>query len=264
MNETTIVTVYVVIDETLKRLGHQSHVLAQVSDAEVLTVAVLAARYFGNHHERPLCVLRLSRHIRRGLSISRFNRRLHALSEVLEMLVEVLLDLAREGEAFIIDSLPLPVCRRVRAQRCRKVTGVAYYGYCAAKRERFYGYRLHLVCSSSGSPVAFQVLHDLHAVYSLTACLPCGALVAADKGYISAPLEARVLADFGVRFVVARRKNMLPNTPADDAFIRTYRHTIEIFNSQLESMGTQHLRARTLDGFLLKVHAALFALACFN
>ncbi len=242
--------------------------LAQVSDVEVLTVAVLAARYFGNHHERALCVLRLTGHIQRGLSISRFNRRLHALSEVLELLVEVLLDLGREGEAFIIDSLPLPVCRRVRARRCRKVTGLAYYGYCAAKRERFYGYRLHLVCSSSGSPVAFQVLpaslHDLHAVYSLTACLPSGALVAADKGYISGPLEARVLADFGVRLVVARRKNMLPNTPADDAFIHTHRHTIETLNSQLESMGTQHLRARTLDGFLLKVHASLLALACFN
>jgi hypothetical protein len=29
-------------------------------------------------------------------------------------------------------------------------------------------------------------------------------------------------------------------------------------------MGTQHLHARTLSGFDIKVHASLFALACSN
>jgi len=49
------------------------------------------------------------------------------------------------GDGFIIDSLPLPVCRRVRAQRCRKAPGRACCGECAAKRETFFGWRVHLV-----------------------------------------------------------------------------------------------------------------------
>ncbi len=57
MNEQTIVTVYVVIDDTLKAMGHESDQRAWVSDAEVLRVAVLAARYFQNHHERALCIV---------------------------------------------------------------------------------------------------------------------------------------------------------------------------------------------------------------
>jgi hypothetical protein len=37
-NDALIVTIYVVIDETMKSLGHQSHSLAALSDAEVLTL----------------------------------------------------------------------------------------------------------------------------------------------------------------------------------------------------------------------------------
>lgn len=266
MNESVIVTVYVTIDDTLKALGHQTDQRAQVSDAEVLTVAVVAALYFQQHHERSLCILRQVGYIQRQLSISRFNRRLHALRERLEDVIWVLTMLARDGEVFIIDSLPLPVCRRVRAKRCRKVQGAAYFGYCAAKDEHFYGLRLHWVCSERGIPVTFQVLpasyHDLRALDALIPALPSGALVAADKAYLSARVEARLLAHTGVRLVVARRKNMLPNTPADDAFIRLHRHTIETANSQLERMGNQRLHAPTLNGFLLKLHAALLALVC--
>ena len=41
----------------------------------------------------------------------------------------------------MIDSLPVPVCRRVHARRCRKVRGRAYCGYGAAKKEKFLGWR---------------------------------------------------------------------------------------------------------------------------
>ncbi len=51
-----IIGIYVVIEETMSALEHTSHSLAGVSDAEVLTVAVVAAAFFGNHHERTLVV----------------------------------------------------------------------------------------------------------------------------------------------------------------------------------------------------------------
>ncbi|MBK9124480.1 MAG: hypothetical protein IPM16_15380 [Chloroflexi bacterium] len=57
MDETYIVTAYVVLDDVLKVMNYRDDVRATVSAAEVLTVAVVAARYFQNHHERALCVL---------------------------------------------------------------------------------------------------------------------------------------------------------------------------------------------------------------
>lgn len=268
MNETVIIAMYVVIDEVLQAAGVHDHRLSQVSDAEVLTIAVVAALYFHNHQERTLCVMRLSGYIPGQLSVSRYNRRLHALRDWLAIRLEWLGALFSAATVYVIDSLPVPVCRRVRASRCRKVKGRVYYGYCAAKDEKFFGWRLHLVCTTTGLPVSFSLLpaafHDLTPLHELTYQLPSGALVVADKGYNCAHDEASILAHTGVRLVIQRRDNMLPNTLSDDALIRQHRQMIETVNSQLEAMGIQRLRARTNEGFLLKVHASLLALICAN
>jgi hypothetical protein len=58
MTAEPIIGIYVVIEETMRALQHTSHRLAGVSDAEVLTGAVVAAAFFGNHHARALAVLR--------------------------------------------------------------------------------------------------------------------------------------------------------------------------------------------------------------
>lgn len=118
MNDTMIITAYVIIDDVMKQLGHQSHVLAQVSDAEVLTVAVAAAKFFHNNHETALGMLTKAGYLSGRLSASRFNRRLHKLADWLPLLLETLGQLFATGEAFILDSMPLPVCKRVRARRC--------------------------------------------------------------------------------------------------------------------------------------------------
>jgi len=47
MHDALIVTIDVVIDETMKTRDHHSHNVAALSDAEVLTVAVVAAHGFG-------------------------------------------------------------------------------------------------------------------------------------------------------------------------------------------------------------------------
>ena len=42
----TIVAVYTICDNLLISLGHQEHSLAKMSDAEVMTTALIATRYF--------------------------------------------------------------------------------------------------------------------------------------------------------------------------------------------------------------------------
>ena len=268
MNEEVIVTAYVVIDDGLKAFGHQSHVLAQMSDGEVLTVAVIAAMYFQNHHERALCVLRATGHVRQGLSVSRFNRRLHQLADWLPGLLMILGELFRSGEVFVVDSMPVPVCKRVRARRCRKVRGAAYCGFCAAKQEKFFGWRLHLICTSDGLPVSFDLLpaslHDLTPIHELMFDLPDGACVYADKGYNCLPEEASIYHDTHVRLIPIRRNNMQPHEWVDDFDLRLYRRRIETIYSQLESMGVERLHARTNTGFEIKLHASLLALAFKN
>jgi len=164
--------------------------------------------------------------------------------------------------------MPVPVCRRARARRCRKLRGKDFCGYCAAKKEPFFGWRLHLICSLAGVPLRFDLvpggLHDLTPIHELTYGLPAGATVYGDKGDNAAADEATILADTGIRLVPIRKANMAPNLWADKVALREYRKRIEVLYSQLEAMGVQRLRARTNSGLQLKLHAALLAATIAN
>lgn len=267
MNDTYSVTAFVVLDDLLKVYAYQEDCRAQSRAAEILRVAVVAAKYFQNHHERALYLVCQLGYVRR-LSISRFNRRLHALRDWLYGLVHILGEVFAHGEVFLIDSMPLPVCKRARARRCRKGRGKAFCGYCAAKREKFFGWRLHLICTAAGIPVAFDLLpasaHDLTPLHELAFALPSGASLFGDKGYVSHADALALLQETGVRLVTPQRSNLMPNSWADDYDLALYRKRIETVYSPLEAMGVQRLHARTNLGFDLKAWASLLALAFTN
>jgi hypothetical protein len=268
MNADFIVTTFVVFDKTMQALGHQDDVRAKASDAEVLTVAVVAAQYCQHHLERALPVMQLGRYLSGPLSVSRFNRRRHRLAGWLRLLLETLGEVFTQGETFLIDSMPVPVCKRARAWRCRKVRGKDFCGYCPAKKEAFFGWRLHLICTPEGIPVSFDLvpggLHDLTPIHELPSGLPEGATVYGDKGDNAAADEATILADSGVRLIPSRKANMQPNLWADKLALRQYRKRIETLYSQFEAMGLERLRARTNPGLELKLHASLLAATIAN
>lgn len=58
MDASWIITVFIIVDELMDRLEHRSHVLADVPDAEIITIVVVAATYFHYHHERAVCIMR--------------------------------------------------------------------------------------------------------------------------------------------------------------------------------------------------------------
>ncbi len=266
MNDDYIVPVYTILDDILSIMNYRDDPRASISAAEIVTVAVVSAKYFQNHHERAVCLMYRLGYISR-LSVSRFNRRLHALKDYLWQLSMMLGDLLRSGNIFIIDAMPMPVCKRVRASRCRKVQGKAFHGYCASKKEHFFGWQLHLVCDAYGVPVSFDLLparwDELVPLQYLLAPLNHGTKVVADKGYISQNDQLMAWTD-GIYVAAKFRKNMRGNSIEDAQLIAEHRSTIETVNSQLEKMGLQRLHARTNDGFALKVLTSLVALAFTN
>lgn len=267
MDDTYIVTGFVVIDDLLKLMGHEDDSRARISASEVITVAVVAAKYFQNHHERALCLMQRLGYIAK-FSVSRFNRRLHALLTTFWQIVNLLGDLLAQHTIYIIDTMPMPVCKLVRSRRCTKVQGKPFYGYCASKGEHYFGWQLHLVCDANGVPFRFQVLparwDELVSVQDLLADLPEGSQVVADKGYISQQDELMVYVHGNVRLIPKYRKNMRGNSQKDAALIRKHRTMIETVNSQLEKMGLQRLHTRTNEGIALKVLASLTALTLTN
>jgi hypothetical protein len=100
----------------------------------------------------------------------------------------------------------------------------------------------------------------LTPIYELSYELPGLAALFGDKAYNDAEAEA-FLAEAHLRLIPIRRKNMKQQHGwAEEYDLRLYRKTIETVNSQLESMALNRLRARTNEGFFIKVHASLIAL----
>lgn len=269
MDANWIIPAFVIIDTLMEYLDHQSDPRYQVPDSAIVTVAVVAAKYFANRHERAVQVMQGYGSLSGRISVSRFNRRLHALSDWLAFMAVTVGELFTQGEVFVIDSMPVPVCRRVWARRCRKVRGRAYCGSCSAKKEKFFGWRLHLICPPHGVPVTFQLVpggfHDLTPIHQLAFALPEGTRLFGDKAYNAADDEQTIQAETGMRLIPVREANMAPHAWfLDELELREYRHTIETVTSQLEQMGVERLRARTNAGLELKVHASLIALVCTN
>ena len=59
-----------------------------------------------------------------------------------------------------MDSYPVPACHNRRAYRSRlyQDAGNAYWGYCAAKEEYYYGLKAHVIVTASGRPVEVLLL----------------------------------------------------------------------------------------------------------
>jgi len=147
-----------------------------------------------------------------------------------------LLELFCDVDFYSIYNLKPSVARETSKQHS---SGDIDGGYCAAKKEKFFGWRLHLICTLDGIPVSFDPLpaseQDLTPIHELTVGLPKGSAVFSDKGHVSDPHADSILSTIGLRFVAVRRRNMTPNSWADEYDLRHYRGALKrsIVNSRL-------------------------------
>jgi len=162
--------------------------------------------------------------------------------------------------------MPVPVCRRARGGSAGR--GRAFWGKCAAKRERFFGWRPHLVFTTSSVPVAFDLvpdgLHDLTPVHEPCYGLPAGATVYGDKGYNAGADEATMLAETGVRLVPLPQGEHAPQRLGGQAGAARVQ---QANRGALQSAGGDGCAAAAgthYPGLQLKHHAAFLAVTIAN
>lgn len=264
--DTQIIAMYCVCDDLLKALGHVEPAQRDMTDAEVMTTALVAACHFGGNFEKARGLLAQPRYIPHMLSKSRFNRRLHALADrvwgVFALLGEVWKDLNTES-VYIIDSFPIASCDNIRIRRSRRYAGEVWRGKQASKKRYFYGLKLHLLVTPTGQPVEFFLtpgsVGDVSALKMYDLDVPEGAWITADKAYTDYAVED-VLEVAGRQLSPLRKKNSLrPKPPWVRYMQETYRKMIETTGSGIERLLPKHIHAVTAAGFELKV--ALFVLA---
>ena len=195
-----IITIYCLVDELLKAIGFQDDPQAKLTTAEILTIALVAAEFFTGNHQASLAFLTSHGYIQ-PFSKSRFNRRLHALPEgIWQMLVWTLAQIHQQTNPdaiHLVDTFPVPVCHNIRIRRCRIYQQRAFRGYCASKKQYYFGLKVCLVITKQGAPVELLLVpastNDLSALRSMELDLPEGSTLIGDGGFLDRGLEARLL-----------------------------------------------------------------------
>lgn len=263
-----LIAIYCLCDEVLKTLHHYEDSQRQMSDAEVITTAIAAALFFSGNLERARQALATPHYIPRMLGKSRFNRRLHTLTEILNYLFKVLGSVFKHLNAqsvYVIDSFPLLACDNIRIPRARLYEDEAYRGYIASKRRYFYGVRLHLLVTATGEPVEMFLVPgataDVHALEIFDFDLPAGSLVYADSAFTCYATEDLLQEAADITLLPLRKRNSKRAVPPYVAYLQNRgRKIVETVGSLIERLLPKHIHAVTAPGFELKV--MLFVLAC--
>jgi hypothetical protein len=77
-----IITIYAIVDDLLKAIGHTEDIRCQMSDAEIITTALVGSIFFGGNHSQACNYMKDHKLIVKMLQKSRFNRRLHRLLRI--------------------------------------------------------------------------------------------------------------------------------------------------------------------------------------
>lgn len=262
-----IVAIYCLCDDLLKALHHVDDRQRQMSDAQVMTAAIVAMLYFSGNFERARAWLHLARYLPWVLSRSRFNRRLQAVQALLSALFVALgacfKDLNAEA-VYVIDSFPVPVCDNIRIGRCQLYQEEAYRGYTASKRRYFYGVKLVLLSTGEGQPIEALLMPgataDVRALDGLALALPQGSTLYGDSAFTFYEIEEWLWETARLTLLPMRKVNSTRPVPPWTAYLQGRRRKIvETAGSQVDRLMPRNIHAVTAQGFELKV--MLFVLA---
>jgi len=265
--DTQIIVVFCLCADMLKSLHHQEDRQCRMSDAEVMTTAIIAMLYFKGNFCLASQYLYEHHYIPNMLGRSRFNRRLHRIADLFLTLFLRLGETWKklnEKSIYVIDSYPIAVCDNYRIQRSKIYRGEDFRGYIASKKRYFYGLRIHILVTEQGEPVEFFLepgaFSDTSALGLYNFDLPTGSFVTGDKAYNNYTIED-VMREAGLELIPLRKKNSLRPVPAYMTYFQAcIRKIIETTGSLIERLLPKSIHAVTAKGFEIKV--ALFVLAC--
>jgi hypothetical protein len=263
--EDTITTIYCLCDDFLKAINHRDDPQVLLTTAEVMTIPLVAATFFGGNVEKARRFLKEYGYMPTIISKSHLNRRIHAIEITLwEGLFALFAQLFKQRNAkqtYVVDSLPVAVCDNIRIRRCRlyppEESAEAFRGYIPSKRRYFYGLRVHLVVSGAGEPVEFALEaaseSDVKVFKNLGLDLPQGSTILADKGYTDYEYED-LLEEVGLHLTAQRKKrSKRPMPPWEEFLGKPIRQYIETVFSRLSGLFARKIHAVTPRGFELKI-----------
>lgn len=228
----------------------------KLTDAEVITMEVLG-EFLGIDTDKGIWEY-FRRHWRNWFpqigSRTSFARQASALWSIKQQLLgRVTERLSATLETIhIVDGFPMPVCKFARAKHCAPFKGTAEYGYCAAKKQTYYGFKGQVLIGASGAITDFTIVpanvDERESLWDLTHTIQ-GILIG-DKGYISKSLKEQLVTQ-GIDLQTPLRSNMPESRPPSVVrqLISTRRLVETVIGQLTERFNIQKVWAR--DGWHL-------------
>lgn len=195
---------------------------------------------------------------------SRFNRLVNSLMTVIKSIRRNFMKF-QHSTYKIIDSFPLTTSKFGRAFFSKVFKELASYGYCASKKEKYFGFKVHVVTDLDGNPYDYILtaanVDDRDAVFDLSELVDIEILFG-DKGYVGKFIE-ELKKEKGIRLYALERSNS--KNPLPKEFRNTISHLrrrIEsTFNQLNEHFDIERVRAKSMIGLQTSLEIKFL---CFN
>jgi hypothetical protein len=273
--ESLMTIIYVLVDDWYQAKGKQllrgkAGSKPEFSDSEMLTLMIAQdfipypgeTQYIGYIRANYLSLFP------KLVNQSQYNRRSRGLWQVMEQLrVSWVRQLGGlDDKQLLLDTKPVPVMGYTRSKKHSAFAGRAEYGYCAARKLHYFGYKLVCLTTLNGLPVVYDLVpanleERLAAEAVLGRVKDCD--IFADKGFIGQDWQAEVLTVSGNRIWTTKRTNQYTqNAVAFDRLLKHVRERIEATFHQLNNTGRflERLLAKTVLGLSTRIIAKVTAL----
>ena len=197
-----------------------------------------------------------------------YNRRKRKLfSDQQNLRLKLVSQINEFENCFIVDSMPLEVCKLARSSRSKVCKEELYSspnrGYCASQSMRYYGYKLHAVCSVQGVIESVDIspasVHDIHFLkdiqHQMKDCTILG-----DKGYLSAEYQLNLFEKANIKLETPMRKNQKDYKDQPYIFRKSRKRIETLFSQLCDQFMIRRNYAKSFSGFKTRILSKITAL----
>lgn len=199
---------------------------------------------------------------------SNFNRRRKRLYPFIEELNRSIAQFLNEGEdIFLIDSIPVPVCKNAREKQCKickeDFETAPDKGYSSVNKTYFYGYMLHLLTSVKGIFHSMDLtkasVHDVHILPEIKDSGLNQCTLLADKGYLSSAYQLDLFTSCQIRLETPMRLNQRNYKSYPKIFKRVRKRIETLFAQLCDQFMLKRNYAKTLVGLSVRILSKITA-----
>ena len=170
----------------------------------------------------------------------------------------------KDDDIRIIDSMPIPVCKFGRAYFSKLFKDISTYGYCASKKETYFGLKLHALVTTNGFITNFILtaanVDDRDAVFDLIE-LNDYIKILADKGYVSNDLKSALAKEKEILLISLKRKNSKFQFEKQlrNVLSKTRRRVETSFSQLAEQFNINRVLAKSKWGLMIRIALKVLA-----